>query len=175
MNTKAINSTKSITQSAILLAIGTILHLLPGFVNGVKPDFMLVCVFLAIIINPSPSNAISVGLAGGILAGLTTNAPGGFLPNVVDKIVASIFVYLLIKIFSKSMTKPLTALGKALIFFLGTFVSGAIFISLMMATVGFPGDVSFSAMMMAIVLPTALLNILVGLFFDKIIGKYILN
>lgn len=175
MNTKTINSTKAITQSAILLAIGTILHLLPGFVNGVKPDFMLVCVFLGIIINPSLSNAISVGLGGGILAGLTTSAPGGFLPNVVDKIIASIFVYLLIKAFSKSMTKSINITAKAIIFFAGTFVSGAIFISLMMATVGFPGDVSFSAMMIAIVLPTALLNILVGLFFDKIISRYILK
>ena len=93
--------TKTITQASILLAIGTILHLIPGFVGMVKPDFMLVCVFTIIILNKDFKMSLAVGLAGGILAGITTSAPGGFVPNIIDKIISSLFVYFSVKFLEK--------------------------------------------------------------------------
>lgn len=160
---------RSITQSAMLLAIGTILHLIPGFVNGIKPDFMLVCVFLAIILDPNFKTAIAIGLSGGILAGMTTSMPGGFLPNVVDKVVASILVYILVNLFLEKDQKSLSPLKEAIIFFVGTFVSGVVFLAGMILTVGLPGGVGLGQMVLVIVLPTSAMNIVVGLFFSKII------
>lgn len=167
--------TRNMTQSAILLAIGTILHLIPGFVNGVKPDFMLVCVFIAIMLDSRPSTVISVGVAGGILAGLTTSMPGGFVPNVIDKIISSIFVYLLTKLFTKNESNLKDTINKAIIFFTGTFVSGFVFLAVMILTVGLPGNVGMTPMLMAIVLPTSLMNVVVGIFFMRILKSKVLK
>lgn len=170
---KKMKKTRNLTQSAILLAIGTILHLIPGIVSGVKPDFMLVCVFLAIMLEPDFTNALVTSLAGGLLAAATTNMPGGQIPNIIDKLIAGLFVYLLVKTFLKGENaygKKGTIIKGAL-FFLGTLLSGVIFLSLVSAMVGLPGGASLTSLIMAIVLPTALINILVGLIFDKAATK----
>lgn len=162
--------TKTITQSAILLAIGTILHLLPGFVNMVKPDFMLVCVFTIIFLNDDFKVSLAVGVAGGILAGMTTHAPGGFLPNVADKIVASVCVYLLSKILINNKINQI--IGKGLLYFIGTAISGFVFLSLMAISGALPENSGVISMFFVLVIPTALINIVVGLFFDKLTNLY---
>lgn len=162
--------TRTITQSAILLAIGTILHLIPGFVNMVKPDFMLVCVFTIILINKDFKTAIAVGVAGGILAGITTSSPGGFVPNFIDKVVSSLFVYFGSKFVLENNIGNLVSKGA--LFFLGTCLSGFIFLFLMNIAGALPEGVGIFGMFIAVVLPTAAVNIVVGLFFDKIIGIY---
>lgn len=162
--------TRTVTQSAILLAIGTILHLIPGFVNMVKPDFMLVCVFTIILLNRDIKTAIAVGVAGGILAGITTNAPGGFVPNFVDKLVSSLFVYLGSKFVLENKVGNLVS--KAALYFLGTCLSGFVFLLLMNMAGALPDGIGIKAMFIAVVLPTAAVNIAVGLFFDKIVSLY---
>ncbi|MDY3006883.1 tryptophan transporter [Anaerococcus sp. AGMB00486] len=162
--------TRTITQSAILLAIGTILHLIPGFVNMVKPDFMLVCVFTIIIANKDIKTALAVGVAGGILAGITTSAPGGFVPNFVDKVISSLFVYAGSKFIAENKIGSLVSKGA--LYFLGTCLSGLIFLFLMNLAGALPKGVGVPAMFLALVIPTAAVNIIVGLFFDKILGLY---
>ena len=162
--------TKTITQSAILLAIGTILHLIPGFVSMVKPDFMLVCVFTIIFANRNLKTALAVGVAGGLLAGLTSNAPGGFIPNFIDKIVASLAVYFLSTLVKNGGVKELIA--KGILYFIGTVISGFIFLFLMDLTGALPDAAGLMSMLVILVLPTALINIVVGLFFDKIVTLY---
>lgn len=162
--------TKTITQASILLAIGTILHLIPGFVNMVKPDFMLVCVFTIILINKDIKTALAVGVAGGILAGITTSAPGGFIPNFIDKVVSSFFVYLGSKCILEN--KIAMIISKSLLYFLGTLISGFIFLFLMDFAGALPDGVGLLAMFLTLVIPTALVNIIVGLFFDKVVRLY---
>lgn len=162
--------TKTITQASILLAIGTILHLIPGFVGMVKPDFMLVCVFTIIILNKDFKMSLAVGLAGGILAGITTSAPGGFVPNIIDKIISSLFVYFSVKFFEKIKIENIFSIGS--LYFLGTAVSGLVFLSLMNITGALPEGFGIKLMFVSLVLPTAGINIFVGLFFDKVMSTY---
>lgn len=162
--------TKTITQSAILLAIGTILHLIPGFFGMVKPDFMLVCVFTIIILNKDFKTALAVGVAGGILAGITTSVPGGFLPNVIDKIVSSLFVYFAVIFLEKSKIENIFSIGS--LYFLGTAISGLVFLILMNMAGALPEGFGIKLMFVSLVLPTAGINIIVGLFFDKLMSTY---
>ena len=162
--------TKTITQASILLAIGTILHLIPGFVGMVKPDFMLVCVFTIIILNKDFKMSLAVGLAGGILAGITTSAPGGFVPNIIDKIISSLFVYFAVKFFEKIKIENIFSIGS--LYFFGTAVSGLVFLFLMNIAGALPEGFGIKLMFVSLVLPTAGINILVGLFFDKVMSTY---
>lgn len=162
--------TRTITQSAILLAIGTILHMIPGFVNMIKPDFMLVSVFTIILINKDIKISMIAGFAGGLLAGFTTSAVGGFLPNVVDKIIASLFVYILSKVMGEKISRKI--FYKGLLYFLGTLVSGFIFLLFMDIAGSIPAGFGLIAMFVSLVIPTAILNIVVGLFFFNIIKRY---
>lgn len=162
--------TKTITQASILLAIGTILHLIPGFVGMVKPDFMLVCVFTIIILNKDFKMSLAVGLAGGILAGITTSAPGGFVPNIIDKIISSLFVYFSVKFFEKIKMENIFSIGS--LYFFGTAVSGLVFLFLMNIIGALPEGFGIKLMFVSLVLPTAGINILVGLFFDKVMSMY---
>ncbi|MDU7142746.1 MAG: tryptophan transporter [Anaerococcus vaginalis] len=164
--------TKTITQASILLAIGTILHLIPGFVGTVKPDFMLVCVFTIIILNKDFKMSLAVGLAGGILAGITTSAPGGFVPNITDKIISSLFVYFAVKFLEKIKIKIENIFSIGSLYFLGTAVSGLVFLFLMNITGALPEGFGIKLMFVSLVLPTAGINILVGLFFDKVMSMY---
>ncbi|EEU13410.1 hypothetical protein HMPREF0078_0109 [Anaerococcus vaginalis ATCC 51170] len=165
-----IMKTKTITQASILLAIGTILHLIPGFVGMVKPDFMLVCVFTIIILNKDFKMSLAVGLAGGILAGITTSAPGGFVPNIIDKIISSLFVYFSVKFLEKIKIENIFSIGS--LYFLGTAISGLVFLFLMNITGALPEGFGIKLMFVSLVLPTAGINILVGLFFDKVMSMY---
>lgn len=162
--------TRTITQAAILLAIGTILHLIPGFVSMAKPDFMLVCVFTIILANKDMKTTLAISVAGGLLAGLTSNAPGGFIPNFIDKIVASLAVYFLSKLVKDGGLGELFT--KGVLYFIGTVISGFIFLFLMDITGALPEALGLMSMLVILVLPTALINIVVGLFFDKIVTLY---
>lgn len=162
--------TRSITEAAILLAIGTILHLIPGFVGMVKPDFMLVCIFTIIILNKDFKTALAVGIAGGILAGMTTSAPGGFLPNFVDKIISSLLVYLAVKFFEKIKMENNFSVG--FLYFIGTVISGFVFLFLMNLAGALPESMGLGFMFLSLVIPTAGINIFVGLFFHKIMNLY---
>ena len=169
-NKEKIMKTRTITQASFLLAIGTILHLIPGFVGMVKPDFMLVCVFTIIILNKDLKTALLVGVAGGILAGITTNAPGGFLPNFVDKIISSLLVYVAVKFLEKINMENIFTIGS--LYFLGTSISGLVFLSLMNLAGALPEGMGLGLMFVSLVIPTAGVNIFVGLFFDKIMNMY---
>lgn len=162
--------TRSITEASILLAIGTILHLIPGFVGMVKPDFMLVCIFTIIILNKDFKTALAVGIAGGILVGMTTSAPGGFLPNFVDKIISSLLVYVAVKFFEKINMENNFSVG--FLYFIGTVISGFVFLFFMNLAGALPESMGLGFMFLSLVIPTAGINIFVGLFFYKVMNMY---
>ena len=78
--------TKNIITTALLLAIGMVLHFItPPVYGGIKPDFLLSCMFIAILIQDDFSNALAAGLTAGIMSAMTTSFPGGQLPNLIEK------------------------------------------------------------------------------------------
>ncbi|MDD4570180.1 MAG: tryptophan transporter, partial [Tepidanaerobacteraceae bacterium] len=49
--------------TSLLIAIGLVLHyVVPPIVGGMKPDFLLAMLFVALYIDHSPKNALVAGL-----------------------------------------------------------------------------------------------------------------
>lgn len=150
-------NSKNLTRSAILLAIGTILHyVVPGIVGGMKPDFLLLMMFLAILLDLNLKSAITVSVIAGVIAALTTTFPGGQIPSIIDKVVSGLFVYYIANIFTKKYN--LSTIFIAAISGLGTLISGIVFLAFALKIAGLPEGISFSAMVLTVVLPTSLIT-----------------
>ncbi|WP_409253344.1 tryptophan transporter [Bacillus sp. SCS-153A] len=147
-------NTKTLVALSLLIGIGAVLHaVIPGVFLGMKPDMMLTMMFLGILLFPNKKNVLLLGITTGIISGLTTQFPGGFVPNLIDKPLTAFVFYLLvlgIKKYSASIagTVTLTAIG--------TMVSGVIFLTSAYLIVGLPG--AFLGLFAAVVLPAALVN-----------------
>lgn len=140
--------------SSLLLAIGFVFHaLIPGFYAGVKPDFMLVFMVIAILIHPTRQNTILVSLMGGILTAFTTSMAGGQLANIIDKAVTCLFLYMIIRL----CKGRIRMIGAMLLGGSATLVSGGVFLFILLITLGLP--MGFTLMFLSIVVPTALINI----------------
>ncbi|RVU55164.1 tryptophan transporter [Anaerosphaera multitolerans] len=163
--------TKNLVTASVLLAIGAVLHLIvPGFVAGMKPDFILVTMFFAILLNLDFFSTITIGVVAGILGAVTTTFPGGQIANVVDKILTSIFVFGLLKLFAGK--DNITTIKIMILTVIGTLFSGFIFLSTALIISGLPGSTTFSAMILAVVIPAAILNALLSTIIYKTIKIY---
>src|SRR5699024_5273487 len=138
----------------------------PGIVNGVKPDFLLATAFLAILLSPDLKNTLAVAGASAVLAAMTTTFPGGQLPSIIDKVVACLVVYGMVKMFPMN-----TTIGKGVLLFVGTAISVFVFLASAAALVGLPGGVSVGAMMGMIVLPTSAMNVALGLLLTNVFQR----
>ncbi|WP_409304553.1 tryptophan transporter [Peribacillus sp. SCS-155] len=149
------NNTKTLVSLSLLVGIGAALHLImPGFfASGMKPDMMLTMMFLGILLFPQKKNVLLLGLATGILSGLTSTFPGGLVPNIIDKFITAFLFYLLVMLLKK-YADSIVAVG--ILTAAGTIVSGTIFLTaaLYIATLPAPFMVLFTAA----VLPAVLLN-----------------
>ena len=144
---------------SLLLAIGYIMHqITPGTIGNMKFDLLLAFLFVALFISRDLKSAILAGLLAGFITALTTTFPGGQIANVVDKIVSSLAVYLMIKVSDKFKFKQVST---GIIAFIGTIISGTVFLSTALVLVGLPAP--FPALFVGIVLPTAATNIFVTL------------
>mgnify|MGYP001588069758 CR=1 FL=1 len=149
--------TNKIIITSLLLAIGLILHqIIPGIVFGMKPDLLLAFMILSITITKDFKMAIITGIVAGILGALTTTFPGGQLPNIIDKSITSIIVYTIYKGINSN-----SSLKLASIYFIGTIVSGSVFLSSALILFGLPAP--FLALFVSIVFPTSVFNCFVGL------------
>lgn len=148
-------NTRKLTLSAILLAIGFVLHyIIPGTLGAMKPDASLAMMFVAILICDDYKSTVAIGIASGILAGLTSSFPGGQVPNLIDKIITSHVVFLLIAVLK---TFKLNANVKiAVISIIGTLVSGTAFLTSALLIVGLPAP--FISLFLVIVLPAVVAN-----------------
>ena len=146
--------TKTLVSMSLLIGIGAALHfIIPGFFLGMKPDMMLLMMFLAIVLFPGKRNVLTVALAAGAISALTTTFPGGQIPNIIDKLVTAFLFYLLfigIRRFSTSV------ISVSILTALGTIISGAVFLGSAYYIVSLPGP--FVALFGAVVLPAVLLN-----------------
>jgi len=157
--------TNKIIITSLFLAIGLILHqITPGIFFGIKPDFLLVFMILSIILTKDFKITLITGIVAGALCALTTSFPGGQLPNIIDKIITSIIVYAIYKSSNSNASSSIKLTG---IYFLGTLISGSIFLGTALILFGLPAP--FLILFISIVLPTSVLNSLLGYSLHKFI------
>lgn len=152
------NLRKNITI-ALLLAIGYIMHqIVPGTIGNMKFDLMLSFIFVALFISRDFKSAILTALLGGFITALTTTFPGGQIPNIIDKLVTCVSVYVMMKLTENLKFKQA---ANGVIAFVGTIISGTTFLYSALLLAGLPAP--FMVLFLGIVLPTAVTNIFVTL------------
>lgn len=160
-------NTKKITVNAILLAIGVILHVAaPSLGLPAQPDFAVAMLFIIMLLNKDYKTTIISGVIMGIFTALTTKTPGGQLPNVIDKIITCNLIYLVLIPLRDKVSKNIQTI---VVLLLGTLVSGFTFLTSLSLIYGIEGTVT--AAIIAIVIPTALINVVVGLILYKIVER----
>jgi hypothetical protein len=166
-------NSKKLAVNSLLLATGLILHqIMPVFGLPMEPDMALATLFIIILLNrDSFLTCLNAGLVTGIFTALTTKFPGGQLPNFIDKVATTIVVYILISLlyklpFVKKMSNNAKDWIMSLIIYpLGTFVSGTLFLYSASHIVGLPA--SFATLVLCVVVPATILNSVFGFFLIK--------
>lgn len=145
---------RKLVLSSLLLAIGLILHqIVPAIFMGMKPDFLLSMMFIAIFLGDDYKLALIVGAAAGIFTALTTTFPGGQVANIVDKLVTCNVVFILYRLTKNKLNSQIQM---ATIAFIGTLVSGLVFLGTALLFFGLPAP--FSTLALTVVVPAALIN-----------------
>lgn len=172
--TSSKSSTRILVTSAILMALGTVLHtVVPGF--GIKPDFMLACMFVSLTLTKRNSEMAVIGIVAGIITAMTTGFPAGQIPNLVDKALTTIFFGFLLRLMQRKGEVKLFEYG--ILFFIGTMFSGSVFLACCLLLGKLLGMVEVIAifsgglipMLIAVVFPTACANTVFGIIMVKII------
>ena len=163
-------NTKQLVTNSLLLAVGFILHYFtPAIGLPMQIDFSLITLILVINLNKNSfSTCIAGGIATGIFSGITTKFPLGFIPNIVDKIMTTIAVYLLIKLLDKTAlhSKIKAVITNAV----GTVISGTVFLISALLLVGLPAP--FSVLFVTVVIPATIVNTIAGFIINTICIKY---
>ena len=129
-----------------------------------KFDFLLIFMIIAILLNQDFKNVILTGIMAGLLSAMTTTFPGGQIPNMVDKIVTCLVVFLLLKSFKHFKINYLIV---GFIGGFGTMVSGLTFLTTALFITGLP--VPISVLIIGIVIPTTIVNTVGTVFIYKIV------
>lgn len=144
---------RKLFTAALLLGLGLVLHgMTPPIFLGMRPDFLLAMMFMVIMSGTNAAETLTIGLFSGILTAVTTTFPGGQLGNMIDKPITAFVVLALCAALKK--THP--ALKSLVIGFLGTVVSGVIFLLSASVVAKIPG--SLAGLLLAVVLPAAIVN-----------------
>lgn len=144
---------KEYVVTALMLAMGMILHsVMMGFL-GMKFDLLLVFMVIAIALFPKVKNTLLAGIGGGILTALTTTFPGGELPNFIDKVITAFFVLMLLRLLSHLSNEKVQI---AIVGFFSTMISGTIFLTSALLIAGLPAP--FTVLFTGVVLPTSIIN-----------------
>lgn len=147
--------TKNLVLMALLVAVGAALYIvIPGFNGGMKPDFMLTMMFIGILLFPNSRDVFLLAVTTGILSGLFSTFPGGFIPNVIDKFITAYAVLFIIKLLKSHAFKIVPA---AVLMGIGTIISGSVFLGAAILVIG--ANVPFLALFGTVVLPAILINI----------------
>lgn len=161
--------TKKLVINALLLALGLVLHYITPPFGFMQIDFSLVTMVLLVNLNKDKlSTAIIAGFATGIFDGLTSKFVGGLLPNIIDKLVTAMIVFVLIRLLSK--TRLSSKLKTIVINAVGTMVSGTVFLVSALFLVGLPAP--FGILFITVVLPSIVVNTIVGFIVNGIFEKY---
>ncbi|MCM3388616.1 tryptophan transporter [Ureibacillus chungkukjangi] len=148
--------TKNLVLMALLVGVGAVLYLvIPGYGEGMKPDFMLTMMFIGILLFPTFKETFLLAVTTGVLSGLFSTFPGGFFPNIIDKLITGFVFLAIVMVLGHLIQKVATG---AVLVALCTVISGSVFLSMALLLVGLPGGAAFSALFIAVVLPGAVLN-----------------
>lgn len=157
---------RNFVMSSLFLAIGFMLHqITPPLLFGMKPDFLLIMMFIAIFLVNDYKLTIMVGIVSGILTAAATTFPGGQIPNLIDKIITCQIVFMLFKMFKNKLNNNVVII---LVSIIGTFISGMVFLTSAFFIVGLP--VSFEVLVLTVVLPATLINAAASFFLFKIVN-----
>lgn len=144
--------TKNLVVMALFVSIGAVLHMIVPS-GGMKPDFSLIMLFLGIILFPDKKSVLLLGIATGIVSGLTSGFPGGgFFPNIVDKFITSFAFFGLYFLFMGRRS----VFANTLLTAVGTLISGTVFLIAAHLIVGLPAP--FVALFGTIVIPATVVN-----------------
>lgn len=146
-------STKNLVLMAMLVGVGTALYLFMPPINGMKPDFMLTMMFIGILLFTTVRDTFLLSLTTGVLSGLFTTFPAGFVPNVIDKFITG-FVFLAAVMAFQKIARNVA--GGTVLTILGTAISGIIFLGAAILVTGFDG--LFTEMFVLVVLPAMAIN-----------------
>ena len=161
--------TKQLVTNAILLAVGFLLHYVTPAIGFMQIDFSLITLVLIINLNKNHfSTCIASGLATGIFSGLTTKFPMGLVPNIIDKIVTAIAVYLLLKLLDKTALS--SKIKSIAVNAVGTLISGTVFLVSALLLTGLPAP--FSLLFVTVVIPATIVNTIAGFLVNTICIKY---
>ena len=163
------DNTKQLVTNALLLAVGFLLHYVTPAIGSMQIDFSLITLILVINLSKNHfSTCIASGIVTGIFSGMTTKFPLGFVPNLIDKIVTTVFIYLLIKLLDKTaLSSKIKAIAVNAV---GTLVSGVVFLTSALILVGLPA--SFGLLFVTVVIPAIVVNTVLGFLISNICDKY---
>lgn len=160
-------STKKITMNAILIAIGVILHIVaPSIGLPAQPDFAIAMLFVIMLLNKDYKTILICGIVIGIFTAMTTKTPGGQLPNIIDKVITCNIMYCVLLPLREKINKDVNAI---ILFLVGTLVSGTIFLTSLATIYGIEGSILTT--IIAIVIPTAIVNTIIGFIIFKVVEK----
>ena len=149
------------------MGVGAVLYIVvPGFIGGMKPDFMLTMMFIGILLFPDIKSVFLLGLSTGVISGLFSTFPGGFVPNIIDKAVTAIVFFCLILILKQVANKLAVAV---LLTCIGTLISGTVFLST--AIFIFGASAIFQELFVLVVLPAIAFNGVAFFIIYPIVGK----
>ena len=162
--------TKQLVTNALLLAVGFLLHYFtPAIGLPMQIDFSLITLILIINLNKNNFNVgIASGIATGIFSGMTTKFPAGLIPNIIDKILTTVAVYLLIKLLDKTALH--NKIKAIVVNAVGTLISGTVFLASALLLVGLPAP--FSVLFTTVVIPAIVVNTIAGFIINTICIKY---
>jgi hypothetical protein len=162
-------NTKNLVLMSLLVSIGAALYLvIPGFNGGMKPDFMLTMMFIGILLFPKASHVFLLAITTGVISGLFSTFPAGFIPNVVDKFITA-FVFFAVVVALKHLTTKLPV--AVALTAIGTLFSGVIFLSVAIFVLGV--DLPFGGLVIGVVLPTVALNSIAFFFIFPIVTQLV--
>ena len=132
-------------------------------------DFSLAILFslLILVTEKDYKLSLAVGMCFGIASALTTKMPMGNIANLVDKFVTTNLIFLFIPFASNKIKDDTLFL---IVSFIGTFISGSVFILTAIAFGAFAIDM-YIPLLATVVAPSMIVNTIVGFFIFKIMKK----
>ena len=162
-------NTKQLVINSLLLAVGFILHYVTPAIGSMQIDFSLITLILVINFNRNSFNTcVASGVATGIFSGITSKFPLGLIPNIIDKILTTIVIYLIIRLLDKT---TLHSKIKAIVVnSVGTLVSGLVFLASALLITGLPAP--FGVLFVTVVIPAIAINTIVGFILNSVCEKH---
>ncbi|MCC3355430.1 tryptophan transporter [Bacillus sp. REN16] len=147
-------NTKVLVFLSLLVGMGAVLHtVIPPIYLGMKPDLMLIMMFLGIMLFPEKKYVLLVAIVAGVISALTTNFPGGQIANPVDKLVSA-FVFYGIFLAARKHTQSLVMV--CTVTAVGILVSGTVFLTTALFIAGLPG--TFIGLFIGVVIPATVMG-----------------